>query len=81
MCGISVVLMPIVVNSYILLCLDGAIFGLMFASSFSFTPMILIQLVSLDDFTSAYGLVLLIQGVGNLVGPPISGMLYELFEV
>lgn len=53
----------------------------MFASSFSFTPIILVQLVSLDDFTCAYGLVLLIQGVGNLVGPPISGLMFELFGV
>lgn len=70
-----------VVHNYLLLCLVGAVFGLMFASSFSFTPIILVQLVSLDDFTCAYGLVLLIQGVGNLVGPPISGQLNEMFGV
>ena len=63
-------------NVYILWCV-AAVFGVTFASSFSFTPIILVQLVSLDDFTCAYGLVLLIQGVGNLIGPPIAGALFE----
>ncbi len=43
------------------------LFGITFASSFSFTPIILVRLVNLDDFTCAYGLVLLVQGIGNLV--------------
>lgn len=73
--------MPFVASNFILLCITGALFGLMFASSFSFTPIILVQLVSLDDFTVAYGLVLLIQGVGNLIGPPISGFMFEMFGV
>lgn len=70
--------MALVIKSIVLLYLVGILFGLTFASSFSFTPIILVQLVNLDDFTCAYGLVLLIQGVGNLVGPPLAGMIYEL---
>lgn len=31
------------------------------------------QVVSLERFASAYGLLLLVQGIGNLVGPPIAG--------
>lgn len=54
------------------------LFGVTFASSFSFTPIILVSLVDLDDFTCAYGLVLLVQGVGNLIGPPIAGLCFEL---
>lgn len=77
-CGVSVALMPLVIHSYVMLLGVCIVFGITFASSFSFTPVILVQLVSLDDFTCAYGLVLLIQGVGNLVGPPLAGLMYEL---
>lgn len=47
--------MPLAVENYRLLQLLSAIFGISFASSFSFTPIILVELVDLDDFTCAYG--------------------------
>lgn len=78
LCGLSVALMPIVVESYTCLCCLAVVFGITFASSFSFTPSILVKLVDLDDFTCAYGLVLLVQGVGNLIGPPLAGFLFEI---
>lgn len=31
------------------------------------------ELVSLDDFTMAYGLILLCEGIGSLTGPPVAG--------
>uniref|UniRef100_A0A0K8UCB3 Monocarboxylate transporter 14 n=1 Tax=Bactrocera latifrons TaxID=174628 RepID=A0A0K8UCB3_BACLA len=77
-CGISVLLMPVLVSSYIGLLLVCIIFGFTFASSFSFTPSILVSIVDLDDFTCAYGLVLLVQGVGMIAGPPIAGAIYEI---
>ncbi|XP_011196604.2 uncharacterized protein LOC114803508 [Zeugodacus cucurbitae] len=77
-CGLSVFLMPILVSSYIGLLLMCIIFGITFASSFSFTPSILVSIVDLDDFTCAYGLVLLVQGVGMIAGPPIAGAIYEM---
>ncbi|XP_061391370.1 uncharacterized protein LOC133326778 [Musca vetustissima] len=76
-CGLSVVLMPLVVTSYNLLLTLCIIFGFTFASSFSFTPSILVSIVDLDDFTCAYGLVLLVQGVGMIAGPPIAGAIFE----
>jgi MFS family permease len=69
--------MPLATHSYILLVLLAVVFGLTFASSFSFTPIILVRLVDLDDFTVAYGLILLVQGVGSLIGPPLAGFIYE----
>ncbi|XP_036331021.1 uncharacterized protein LOC118742785 [Rhagoletis pomonella] len=77
-CGMSVLLMPILVSQYSLLLLMCIIFGFTFASSFSFTPSILVSIVDLDDFTCAYGLVLLVQGVGMIAGPPIAGAIYEM---
>lgn len=78
-CGISVALMPLATESYPMLLGLAVIFGLTFASSFSYTPIILVEIVDLDDFTIAYGLVLLVQGVGNFVGPPLASSLFELF--
>lgn len=81
MCGFSVALMPVMIENYIGMMGLAVLFGITFASSFSFTPIILVRLVNLDDFTCAYGLVLLVQGIGNLVGPPIAGLCYELSGV
>jgi MFS family permease len=63
--------------SYALLVFCCVLFGLTFASSFSFTPIILVRLVDLDDFTLAYGLVLLVQGIGSLIGPPLAGAIFD----
>ncbi|KAH8272864.1 hypothetical protein KR018_006164 [Drosophila ironensis] len=76
-CGASVFFMPMLMTSYNGLMCMCIIFGFTFASSFSFTPSILVSIVDLDDFTCAYGLVLLVQGVGMIVGPPIAGVIYE----
>ncbi|GJQ72426.1 hypothetical protein Trydic_g3503 [Trypoxylus dichotomus] len=48
--------------------------------TFSFTPMILADLVPLERFTIGYGLILLCQGIGNLIGPPIAGMLFDITQ-
>lgn len=74
LCGITTLLMPIFIQNYWLLAVTVALFGLFFASSFSFTPPILVQLIPLENFTTAYGLILLCQGIGNLLGPPLGGL-------
>lgn len=75
--------MPLFVHNYTYLVILGMIFGISFSSSFSFIPILLVQLVDLEDFTCAYGLVLLVQGLGSLVGPPISGIMckYQKFQI
>lgn len=59
--------------SFYLLAANSLAFGLTFSSSYSYTPSILVELVGLDKFAMAYGLVLLSQGLGHLIGPPIAG--------
>lgn len=76
-CGASVFFMPMLITNYNGLLAMCVIFGFTFASSFSFTPSILVSIVDLDDFTCAYGLVLLVQGIGMIAGPPIAGAIYE----
>lgn len=69
---------PLATSSYTFLMILCAIFGVTFGSSFSFTPMITSRLVDMDDFTLAYGLILLVQGIGSLVGPPLSGWIFDV---
>ncbi|XP_060522459.1 monocarboxylate transporter 12-like isoform X2 [Cylas formicarius] len=65
-------------DNYVVLIIFCGLFGLFFASCYALPPTILAELVPLDKFTMAYGLFLLCQGIGNLAGPPIAGLLYDL---
>jgi MFS family permease len=51
---------------------------LFIAANYSLTSIILVELITLEKFTNAYGLLLLVQGIANLVGPPIGGWLYDV---
>lgn len=77
LCGVSVLLIPLFVTYQWMCVLSGA-FGLFIAANYSLTSIILVNLVDLDRFTNAYGLLLLVQGIANLVGPPIAGWGYDL---
>ncbi|XP_072931658.1 monocarboxylate transporter 9-like [Epargyreus clarus] len=84
-CGVTIVLFPVLIRimdaketySFYVLALNALLFGLMFSSSYSYTPSILVELIALERFTMAYGLVLLSQGIGHLVGPPMAGALKD----
>ncbi|KAL6423291.1 hypothetical protein ACFW04_010149 [Cataglyphis niger] len=77
-CGVATILMSVFTHHYPFLMITSAAFGLFFASSFSFTPVILVELIPLERFTTAYGLSLLCQGIGNLLGPPLAGWLFDV---
>lgn len=77
LCGVSVLLIPFFVT-YQWMCVLSSAFGLFIAANYSLTSIILVNLVDLDRFTNAYGLLLLVQGIANLVGPPIAGWGYDL---
>ncbi|CAH1723244.1 unnamed protein product [Chironomus riparius] len=77
LCGVSVVLIPFFTSYTWMSILSGA-FGLFIAANYSLTSIILVNLVDLDRFTNAYGLLLLVQGIANLVGPPIAGMASDI---
>ncbi|GBP60080.1 Monocarboxylate transporter 12 [Eumeta japonica] len=77
-CGASVALYPCFIRDFWVLTVISAVFGLSFASSYSYTPAILMELMPLDHFTLAYGMILLSQGIGHLVGPSLGALLYDL---
>lgn len=53
-------------------------FGLFIAANYALTSIILVELISLERFTNAYGLLLLVQGIANLIGPPLAGWITDL---
>lgn len=56
----------------------SGLFGLFIAANYALTSIILVELITLDRFTNAYGLLLLVQGVANLVGPPLAGWITDM---
>lgn len=77
LCGAATALVPLI-SSYHALCTVAGAFGLFIAANYALTSIILVELITLERFTNAYGLLLLVQGVANLVGPPIAGWLYDV---
>lgn len=76
LCGLVTSLVPLI-KSYWALCTLSGLFGLFIAANYSLTCIILVELLTLERFTNAYGLLLMVQGVANLIGPPIGGWLYD----
>lgn len=78
-CGLVVALIPfLIIHSYKLLSVVCGGFGLLIAANYSLTSIILVELISIERFTNAYGLLLLVQGIANLIGPPLAGWIYDL---
>ncbi|XP_076263872.1 monocarboxylate transporter 14-like [Rhynchophorus ferrugineus] len=79
-CGVTCGFMMLFSNNYIILLTVSGLFGLFTSSCNSLQPSILADLVPLDKFTMAYGISLLCQGLGNLAGPPIAGLLFDVTQ-
>ncbi|GFU07310.1 monocarboxylate transporter 14 [Nephila pilipes] len=74
--GLSLVLLPVIVSYYATATLVG-IYGFTISANYTLVPVIIVNLISLDNFTGAYGLLLLVQGIASLVGPPAAGALFD----
>ena len=66
-CGGSTALVPFLVDYYALSSMAG-LYGLCISANYALTSPILVNLVSLEQFSNAYGLLLLVQGISNLIG-------------
>ena len=73
LCGISVTLMPLFTEYFPLAALAG-LFGLFSAANEAMCSIILIQVVGLTNLNQSYGIVMMLQGIANLLGPPAAGM-------
>lgn len=70
--GISLAAIPLTTN-YIIVSSLTAVYGFSISANYSLVSVILVEFMDLDAFTQAYGLLLLVQGIGSLLGPPIVG--------
>lgn len=72
LCGAVTALVPLMKTYTSLGVISGA-FGLFIAANYSLTSIILVEIITIERFTNAYGLLLLVQGIANLGGPPLAG--------
>ncbi|XP_015792377.1 uncharacterized protein LOC107368979 [Tetranychus urticae] len=75
--GISMALIPLARNYYLLAVL-AAFYGFSVSANYTLVSVILVDIISLDKFTNAYGLMLLVQGIASMLGPPIAGWLFDI---
>lgn len=73
LCGVSSLLIPVVAYSYVSLMLVILLFGLSVSANYALTSVILANMCGLEALTSAYGLILLGQGLSSLSGPILGG--------
>ena len=72
LCDLVVVLVPLI-EGVISLVILAAAFGFLSASVSSLLPLILTDFIGVEIFPSAYGYLLVFEGVGCLCGPSASG--------
>ena len=75
LCGVLISLIPIM-HTYAALATFSALFGLFISASFALETIVLVKILSLEQLTKAYSLLMFGQGVASLIGPPIGGKLY-----
>merc|ERR1719412_2082817 len=64
-------------TSYASLTVMALLFGFFVAAYISLTSIILVDLLGLDNLTSAFGLLTLFRGFSSMIGPPINGWIFE----
>ncbi|UJR20999.1 hypothetical protein I4U23_024099 [Adineta vaga] len=79
LCGVASILIPFVAKSYIALIMIILLFGLSVSANYALTSIILANMCGIELLTSAYGLILLGQGLSSLAGPVIGGWIAERY--
>lgn len=74
--GLAILLLP-TANSYWLMAVLCGFFGFFVSANYSLMTVILVAYLGLDKLAHAYGLLMMIQGVANLGGPPVAGWLVD----
>jgi len=76
MSGLMVMLVPFFV-SYVPLSLTCFSFGLCSSTIGPLLPLIITDLLGLDALSDGYGYILVAEGIGSSLGPPIAGFLFD----
>jgi len=62
------------VMTFIEFCVVAAIFGLLIGTYTSQKSVILVDVVGSEELNNSFGILIFFQGIGTLLGPPITGM-------
>ncbi|XP_012251939.2 monocarboxylate transporter 13-like isoform X2 [Athalia rosae] len=74
--GISLALLPMS-TSYTMLAVSCGVFGLASGIYVGITAVIMADMLGMEKLTSSYGISLFVNGIIQLVGPPICGLVFE----
>ncbi|XP_043254059.1 monocarboxylate transporter 9 [Colletes gigas] len=74
--GISLAVLPIATD-YVMLSVYCGIFGLASGIYVGITAVIMADMLGTEKLTSSYGISLFVNGIIQLIGPPICGLIYE----
>lgn len=74
--GISLAMLPMA-TTYTVLSVYCGIFGLASGIYVGITAVIMADMLGTEKLTSSYGISLFVNGIIQLVGPPICGLIYE----
>ena len=75
LCGVTVFFFPLC-NSYGLYAFVVALYGF-FTTYFILKTIVLVELLGLDNLTSAFSLLALFEGIASIIGTPIAGAIYD----
>lgn len=75
--GISLALMPFA-QDYTVICVYCAVFGLASGVYVGITAVIMADMLGTDRLESSYGISLFVNGVLQLIGPPLCGVWFEI---
>ncbi|ESO12384.1 hypothetical protein HELRODRAFT_63243 [Helobdella robusta] len=76
LCGLFTIASSLCTN-FALMSLYAGSFGLLIGVYVCLTPVVLVDLLGLEKLSNAFGVVLLFQGIGGVVGPPLAGYIYD----
>lgn len=74
--GLAVLLLPTATSYWLMAVLCG-LFGFFVSANYSLMTVMLVGYLGLNKLAHAYGLIMMIQGVANLGGPPLAGYLVD----
>lgn len=70
--GLAIMVVPWFM-SFIPLCILAGLFGFFISANYALSTVILVEIVGIDKLTNSYGLTMMMQGVANIIGPPVGG--------
>ncbi|CAF3595444.1 unnamed protein product [Adineta steineri] len=75
--GISLIILPLFqYKSIFLLC--GFMYGLTISANYALQMLIIIDAVSIDNMSNAFGILQFCQGISTLIGIPLQGLLRDV---